>query len=278
MSDYTPQQLEFIVRFAHHEKTVTGQVGRVNDDTVAPLWGLDPAAYRLLLDSFALRARQAAVELLDEANFAAAFDRLPFRPQSVIAAVGDSITDDLQSWAEILRHALALRRSDDAIRLTNLAVSGDSTTHLMTRFLASVQLQPDWILCMIGTNDARMHGPPPFDTLVSITETERNLAALRRFAAAQARPRWAWITPAAVIEERIPAHWFLGPMQINWRNEDLRAVADVVRRLPGPVIDLQPIFGLPPDARLLLDDGLHPSLEGQKAILRALVAVLAKVS
>jgi acetyl esterase/acyl-CoA thioesterase-1 len=39
-------------------------------------------------------------------------------------------------------------------------------------------------------------------------------------------------------------------------------------------VDLQALFGEPPDPALLLADGLHPSLEGQKAILRAVVAKL----
>jgi lysophospholipase L1-like esterase len=40
---------------------------------------------------------------------------------------------------------------------------------------------------------------------------------------------------------------------------------------PDPVVDLHTLFGLPPSPAWLLDDGLHPALDGQKAILRALV-------
>jgi lysophospholipase L1-like esterase len=189
--------------------------------------------------------------------------------------VGDSITDDLQSWAEILRHVLELRRPRDGLRVINTAISGDTSTHLITRFSGVVQEQPAWILCMIGTNDARQHGLQPLRPLVCPEETARNLESLRHFAATQCGARWVWLTPPFVIEEKIPAHWYLGPMQIAWSNRDLASAAEIVRRQPGRIVDLQNVFGDPPDPALLLEDGLHPSLEGQKAILRALVDSLA---
>jgi lysophospholipase L1-like esterase len=41
------------------------------------------------------------------------------------------------------------------------------------------------------------------------------------------------------------------------------------------VVELGDAFGSPPDAALLTADGLHPSLEGQKAIARRFVERLA---
>ena len=79
------------------------------------------------------------------------------------------------------------------------------------------------------------------------------------------------MTPATTNEDQITRHWFLGPMRMVWSNAGLAAVADVIRAQPDPVVDLHTLFGLPPNPAWLLDDGLHPALEGQKAILRALV-------
>ena len=101
---------------------------------------------------------------------------------------------------------------------------------------------------------------------------------LRNFAATQTQARWVWMTPAPVIETKIPAHWFLGQFQLMWCNQDLDAIADVIRGQPDPAVDLQAVFGDPPDADLLLPDGLHPSLAGQKAIVKALVEHLARPS
>jgi lysophospholipase L1-like esterase len=128
---------------------------------------------------------------------------------------------------------------------------------------------------MIGTNDARLHGQSPTKTLVSPHETEKNLAMLHNFARTQTSARWVWLTPATVIEPMIAAHWFLGPLQLMWKNEDLTAVAEAVKRQTDPVVDLQQHFGIPAKPDLLLDDGLHPSLAGQKVIVKALVEQLA---
>jgi lysophospholipase L1-like esterase len=85
------------------------------------------------------------------------------------------------------------------------------------------------------------------------------------------------MTPPTVIEKRIGAHWFLGPLQLAWRNRDITAIAAAMRRQRGDVVDIHRLFGNPPrHPDWLLDDGLHPSLEGQKAIVSALVDHLAK--
>jgi lysophospholipase L1-like esterase len=146
---------------------------------------------------------------------------------------------------------------------------------MISRFLDVVMEMPDWIICMAGTNDARRHGERPTKVLVSADETEKNLAMLRNFAATQTRARWVWMTPPTVLERKIPAHWFLGPLQLMWRNKDLAAVAKAVRRQGGEVVDIHKIFGNPPKPRLLMPDGLHPSLAGQKLIVTSLVEHLA---
>jgi lysophospholipase L1-like esterase len=121
-----------------------------------------------------------------------------------------------------------------------------------------------------------VHGTSPIKTLVSIDETERNFAALRNFAATQTAARWLWLTPAAVIEEQIAVDPFLSSLQMMWRNADIAAVANVVRRQPDPHVDLQPLFGNPANPAYLLPDGLHPSLAGQKLIARAVVEHLSE--
>mgnify|MGYP005848756807 CR=1 FL=1 len=270
MTSYTLDQLNFLIQFTHLEKLHADLPG-MDEATIAHIFGLEPLVFQQIREGFRQRAIQAAKELLAEPDFRQRLGQLPFRPGATVVAIGDSITDDYQSWAEILRHALGLSRPQDGIQLVNIAISGDTTTHLITRFLGAVQQQPEWILCMIGTNDARTHGLKPLKTTVSLEETTRNLEMLRNFAATQIGARWVWITPAPVIPEKIAAHWYLGPLQLGWSNEDLAAIADLIRRQPEPVVDLWPVFGDPAQPALLQDDGLHPSIEGQKAILRALV-------
>jgi lysophospholipase L1-like esterase len=277
MEELSPQQLAYVLQFQHKEKLVA-RIPGVNDATIAALWGLNATTYRRVRDDFARRAREAAQVLLTDARFAARVERLPFSSGSTVVGLGDSITDDDQSWLEILRHLLDLRRPEDEIRIVNEGVSGDTTSQMISRFLDVVLLKPAWILCLAGTNDARLHGQYPTKTLVSVKETASNLDMLRHFGATQCPAQWLWITPAAVIEEQIEEDWFLSPFEMRWRNKDLIAIAEAMAEVAAqggdPLVNLQDVFGLPPHPALLLPDGLHPSLKGQIEIARAVVETL----
>ena len=280
MEDLSPQQFRYVLQFQHKDKVV-GQIPGVNDATIAALWGIDAATYRRTRDRFAARAARTARDLLVDPSFAARVDRLPFQPGDTVVGLGDSITDDDQSWLEILRHLLAQRRPGDEIAILNEGVSGDTTSQMISRFLDVVLEEPDWILCLAGTNDARLHGRFPLKTLVSVEETAKNLRMLRHLGATQTSARWVWMTPPTVIEKQIASDWFLSAFELRWRNEDLAAIAaavvEVARAHADPVVDLQALFGLPPERKLLLPDGLHPSLKGQRAIVTALVDILSSL-
>jgi acyl-CoA thioesterase-1 len=277
MDVFQPRCLSYVLQFEHLEKRLEGMPG-ATDEHIAALFGLDLETYRSIRGRYAARARRAARELIAEPAFAALVDRLPFRAGDVVVGLGDSITDDDQSWLEIVRALLQSRRAEDRIRVVNAGVSGDTTAQMIARFLDVVVEEPDWIICMAGTNDARLHGALPTKVLVSLEETERNLDMLQHMAVTQTRARWTWMTPTLVVEERIAGHWMLSGFELSWRNEDLLAISDVICRRAEPVVDLRQAFGEPPDPRYLLPDGLHPSLEGQTAIVRALVERLVEES
>ncbi len=268
------EQQAYILQFQHPDKLLAGLPG-VNDSAVAALFGIELSLYQRIKDHFAENVRGAATELLADPDFAAKVDKLPFLPGEIIVGLGDSITDDWQSWLEILRQLLVIRRPNDNLVVVNAGISGHTTADMNGRFLAIVAQQPKWILCMAGTNDARGHGLRPTKSMISLEETGKNLVMLRAFAANQTTAQWVWITPATVIPEKIATHWFLGEMQLLWSNEQLAGIGNQMRQMRDPVVDLQPIFGVPANANYLLDDGLHPSLAGQKAIVRAVVEKLA---
>lgn len=275
MSVLGDEQLGYLLRFQHLEKTL-GSLPGFGDGSVAALFGLDAGAYRTMRDRMSQAARDAATELLVDPGFAHQVDRLPFPANGVVLGLGDSITEDDASWLEILRHLLRLRRSGDNIAVVNGGVSGDTTAQAMARLADLMQARPSWIIALLGTNDARRHGGRHGMLLTSPEETRRNFATMRAYAARHGNPAWAWITPPPALEEQVAAHWFLGPLRLAWCEEDLIAVAEAVRQQPGVVLDLWPVFGSPPDAALLLADGLHPSLHGQQAIAAALVRCLAQ--
>lgn len=136
----------------------------------------------------------------------------------------------------------------------------------MVRFGEVIGQQPDWVLFLIGTNDARTQGPNPTKTLVQAEETARNIAELRQRVARETQARTVWITPPAVNEAQVAGHWGLARFGVRFRNEDLAQVADIVRGIDGPTIDLFSALGTPPAADLLAGDGLHFTVAGQKRL------------
>jgi lysophospholipase L1-like esterase len=192
----------------------------------------------------------------------------------VVVALGDSLTDDFQSWAEILARALALRRGGDGIRVVNAGVSGETTTDVRKRLVAVAREEPAWVIVLVGTNDVRRHGHGVAEPLVSREESARNLGLIRDFLGKRTRARLQWMTPPPVSEEWIARDRRFRLMEQGWDDSELEARAEFVHALGDPVVDLGRAFGRPCPPELLLPDGLHPSLEGQERILRALLESL----
>ncbi len=83
-----------------------------------------------------------------------------------------------------------------------------------------------------------------------------------------------WLTRWSIDDERIAAYPPFQFGQFALRGEDFEAVSDIVRRQPELVIDLGSMFGRPPNLEFLREDGLHPSLAGQKLIAKTVVEQL----
>jgi acyl-CoA thioesterase I len=266
-----------LVQSVHPEKVygyLPGFGRPTGDATLAALYGLDAETYGAIRGRLDANARAAAQELLADPDLAARVDRLPFAAGTTVVGIGESDMDDLQSWLEILRHLLELRRPGDRIRVVNAAVSGQTTTQALRSIIPVLAQQPAWILCAFGGNDSVRYGAEPTEPQVSPEETARNLAGLRRQGAAQTGSRWVWVTRWVPDEARVAAFPPFRRAQFALRAADFEAVSDLIRRQapPGdPVVDLREAIGRPPDPALLVGDGLHPSLAGHRAIARLLV-------
>lgn len=265
--------IQNLVQFTHLEKTY-GYLPGMSEATAAALFGLDEATHREIKDRFDENAREAAQELLENRSLAERVDRLPFRSGDTVLGVGDSFTDDLQSWLEIVRHLLGARRPHDEITVVNAGVSAQTTATALRRFVSLISQEPDWIVCCLGGNDVTRTGPEPNKPQVSREETTKNLVAMRRMAAMLTDASWVWITPPTFEEERAAAYPPFQMGQSHWRNEDVGAIGDFMREQPEPTVDLQALFGTPADPELQGPDGVHPSLAGQKAITKAFVESL----
>ncbi|MEX0169122.1 SGNH/GDSL hydrolase family protein [Streptomyces sp. LMG1-1-1.1] len=291
----TPHLTEKLVRFQQPEKALR-YLGELPEARLAGLFDLDADAYRALLRDFDEQARATAAELTKDPDFADRADRLPFRPGQRIVALGESTTADRLSWFSILRHLLP-----DGVELVNLAVSGLTTSQALAQLPQLSFLRPDWVLCMLGANDAQRlgRGPgAPGTRLVSEAETIRNLLALRELGGGSARTgdagaagdpgaaanvgdvgdvgdtapdRWIWLTPSSIDQERADAYPHFRRAGIGWASEDVDAVADFLLGRPERTVDTRQAT-----AGLQLDDGIHLTLEGQRAVAIALVDALAE--
>lgn len=258
-----PEPDDALLRFCHPERILATTrlpgLAALDGDVLAGLYGVDPAAHERTRARWR-RELECALEAALDDELVRGLRALPFRR---VLLVGDSITADRQSWAELL--ALALDAVGACVDVVNAGLSGDTTAGALARSRLLRATRPDHVLVLLGTNDARRHGRADGVMLISHRETERNLTALRRALPAPI----TWITPPPVCPERIERDALLREADLAWRLPDVAAKRRIVRRQPGAVVDLWPAFGQPVRPELLLGDGLHPSLAGQVAILRA---------
>lgn len=258
-----------LVRYMHPDRS-TPYLAGMGPEALAAALGLSAAVYQEQVDAFDQQARAEAAELMLAPEVADRVHRLPFQRGQTVLALGESDTADRLSWADVLGHVL---KQWEDILVVNAAVSGQTTTEALARWAATLRQagRVDWVLCKLGTNDARRIAEGA--TLVGLEETRRNLSLLRALAEPTGA-RWVWLTPHPVDERRIAEAPGFRHTGSRWHNSDLAAVADGIRQRPETVVDLEPVF-VPDECPELLDaDGLHPTPEGQRVILTALVDAL----
>jgi lysophospholipase L1-like esterase len=260
------EQVRWLLKVIQPERTLASLPGgaSLGQDAHAGLLGLPVEIYATELGRMQKEASEAADDLLADQAVASMVDRLPLQKGAKVMAFGDSLTSEPQSWAVILREMLGRRRGPDGISLTISAVAGETTTHGLVRVADIINSQPDWVLFLFGTNDARTQGSHPTKTLVHHEETARNIAELRQRVSRETTASCVWITPPAANEAQVAAHWGLSRFGVRFRNQDLERVAKIVREGDGPVIDAFSTLGSPPPSDLLMGDGLHFTLAGQK--------------
>jgi len=154
------EQVRWLLKVLQPARTLASLPGgaALPQETHAALLGLPLEIYATELDRMRAEAKQAASELLADPAVASMVDRLPLRQGAKVVAFGDSLTSEPQSWAVILSELLSARRAADGISVAISAVGGETTTHGLVRIGAVIGQQPDWVLFLIGTNDARTQG------------------------------------------------------------------------------------------------------------------------
>ncbi len=239
-------ELELLVRFEHPAKFLAVKelpgAALLGDEALATAYGTTVPELTRIRDRLTAEVRAAAAGL-DAAGF----------PPGRCVALGDSITDDLQSWAEILRCSV------DA-EVVNAGISGDTSADALARLYAVADLRPDLVIAMLGTNDCQRHGPDEVRR-VGTRDSLRNIRAITSWLETTGA-HVVWLTPPPVDAAALARAVAPRPFTIRPR--------DVARLTAGLLASgLHVIDTGAPD---LLPDGVHPSLTGQTTIARRVLA------
>lgn len=209
-----------------------------------------------------MTARNAALRLVRTRSSREALEALH---GARLVTFGDSLTAEAASWAEILGQAFRLLPATREVELFNLGVPGDTTVHLVSRFAEVMAADPDLVIVLAGTNDARRHGRAARTMLVSDRDTARNLRLLRRLVREETRAQAIFVTPPPVLEDRIRRAPEFLEERVTWREADVARKAALVRAADPEAIDSRAeIRG--EVGRYYLADGLHLSLRGQERL------------
>jgi len=256
--------LEYLIRFEHPDCFLREfpSAGALSRSSEAEIYGAQP--------DDVVAARQRLMNHLEAHVPCVTKDVSPpdgrrDAPLRILAA-GDSITHDYLSWAYLLERAFDCRAAG-TVRIENCAVSGATSAGVLLPLVRALSRHHDLVIVMVGTNDA-LYPDGCGKPLVSDAETVANLAAIRTMVAAvPASPRLMWITPPPVDPDAMRRHPIVSFEPISHRRATVEAKIEIVASQPEPVVDLRQVLGRPSEAWLI--DGVHPSIEAQVRIARA---------
>ena len=267
---------KYFLQFLNLEKRFPLLPGIHNTKTMADLVGLDEEEFKKLRNNFEQNARQAANELLKSDEVLAWVDQLPFKKNDTIVVLGDSITDDLQGWFEILRYVLELTIPEADMNLINSGVSSDTSSDALKRLNSDVlYYEPDWVIVALGTFDAQKLYVSPERCLVSLADFWENLNDIERNVKAVTDNPVVWMTPAPVVTEMMQQ----APVfEYSIEESDMSQYREVISTKTGYIVDPtgERMGGNPPEAWNYLGDGVHPSITGHISTVREFLKTLAE--
>jgi lysophospholipase L1-like esterase len=265
---------KYLIQFLNIEKQFPLLPGITNEDSMAGLIGISPEELSKLREMFRQNAKEAALELLKEDDITDWVDQLPFASDDKIAAIGDSSTDDLQGWFSIFEHILTLTVPEADFTFINAGISNNTTSEALRRFHRDVlSHEPDWVIVHLGLFDTIRPSFMPGRTLMPLSETWENLAAIEDSIKTVTDNPPIWITPAPVVPGLLD-EMELFDFEIN--ETDLSQVRQIILGKQGYIVDpLGKRMGSPPEAWYYLSDGINPSLSGHVNTVRELFKTLA---
>ena len=241
-------------------------------DLLASMTGSPPDFVRATIAAMTAAVQRDASELMADADFHAAVEAIPLSPGDRLIAIGDSVTADRRGWFELLKASIKLALPT-GVEVVNLGLSGDTTADVLERLDVLENARPTWVLVMLGTNDTRYHGSKQAYRMVGLAETERNIRALMECVTGDLAADATLITPPPADQERISS--FFQGAAVTWRADELDAVAALIRSLDSDCVDVSQSIRASALSGLLEADGVHPTVSGQRHIVRFVAKRLA---
>jgi lysophospholipase L1-like esterase len=205
---------------------------------------------------------------------------------ATIVALGDSTTHCLAksgvteetAWRTLVGWELA-ERLGELVGMINAGVNADVAPLAAARLDRDVLVhKPDWVIVMLGTNDAGYFRPPDgvADTpRVPIEEYEANMREIIR------RTREAGARVVLCTSVPMSGHYWLKDLPAyvaNGLNYLVAQYAEVTRELARelglPLAEVYDAFQGHPQRDDFIPDGIHPDPRGQRLIADTILPVL----
>jgi acyl-CoA thioesterase I len=258
-----------------HPEKVLNFLPDLNDQQISNLFGMTLQEYHSAKKVYADQAENAAKELLSNSEFSTQIEKLPFKKNDVIMVIGESTADALNSWVYILQNLLSQKRQQDSIKVLNMAVSGQTTTEALRKITTQLKQKPNWIFCHLGTNDCMRYGN--IKTTVTLTETIENLNAIKEIINKNTKAKIIWFSPIQIDEKKVENFPPFKAQQLSLKNLDLIEISKKLKAQSDTVIDLTEKFENPLKLEFMQYDGIHLTIEGQKAIVKSLINKLSNL-
>ncbi|MFO7847107.1 MAG: SGNH/GDSL hydrolase family protein [Balneolaceae bacterium] len=265
---------KYLLQFLNIEKQYPLLPGISNTDAVAHLFGLEEKELTKLRTTFSQNAKEAALELLKDDDVTDWIDQLPFAEEDTIVALGDSSTDDLQSWFNIFSEILNITVPGADFQFINAGRTNDTSSQALRRIHRDVlSHEPDWVIVSLGMFDVIRLSIAPSRTLLPLSETWENLSTIEDAIKEVTDNPLIWITPPPVIPGLLDK---MELFDFDISDEDLAQVRQIISGKTGYIVDpTGKRMGNPPEAWYYLSDGINPSLSGHVNTTRALLYTLA---
>lgn len=184
-----------------------------------------------------------------------------------IVFIGDSITSDRESYLHIIRE---IYRDQPSVRITDAAISGDKSDDAVMKFYErTLRYQPNIACILIGTNDLRRNDDINATPCVSLADIEKNLRyMIRTLKEHGAQVILTTISP--VINKQLKARF----PDANWyyEHKEMDALNALISRLSTEyqliLNDMRGSYAMYAPEEILLKDGLHLNLLGQRLLLK----------